>query len=61
MVGPGSHWDSYLDPYLRARAPDEVEGMDESDGPEALGGISVTDERDKVAGVDRERKAGTGC
>lgn len=61
MVGPGSHWDSYLDSYLRARVPDEVGGTDESDGPEGLGGISATDERDKVAGVDRERKAGTRC
>lgn len=61
MVVPGSHWDSYLDLYLRARVPDELEGTDESDGPEGLGGISATDERGKVARVDRERKAGTGC
>lgn len=61
MVGPGSHWDSYLDSYLRARVPDEVEGTDVSDGSEALGGISATDERGKVARVDREHKAGTGC
>lgn len=57
MVGPGSHWDS----YLRARVLDEVEGTDVSDGPEGLGGISATDERGKVARVNREHKTGTGC